>query len=657
MGIWRAVATFSGRARLITFLMLGAFLAGCNLFSPLATDKTRDLDYSGLIEKGSQAINDGDYAEAVEIFALAKRKFPKGSEAHLFHAKSIMALYGLDYGKLKGGFDEKRKSGASGLPFVDSTDQVENVDSVFYPVFEAVRDLEHILRPAKDSLRLSPIISLAPDGDTASDGRVTASVANLDLGLLQTTKTMLAVLDRDGNGRINRTCGAELCPGYAQNCVESPAFLRICPQGALSEVDRLKSFQSLTKNVKLEKLDSKDMNARDVSTNPNDINAFLDAMEGPLAGASYNLDTVSGSLSKHKETNLQGELDNVMGNVKDMTRFIRYMRFNDSIDNDADGPVEQIAKRGRMIWHDFDKDGAIRWDYGDSAEIKVWGPESGNLGYPLHRYLHRNLYMTVVEWKAAHPEHAFDTSANSRLALMIKHCKEIVNDKMPLTAKVTAAVKDTLLTICETVTTVIKPGVTPPVNRSDWVSGTYGIDEEAIDEKDNDYDGLRDEDARNAKGLDDDNDAALTVDMLGTTPAPMVWSDAATHRNGCPDIDVGQPMQAKPREREFCIGALEHRLHLARAGGQDSLKVFYSPVLTEGPDSRCLEDLEKFSVAFMAATQVTVAEKRLACRYKHIWIAPRPPNSEWTGGILGIDEEKADLLDNDGDGWIDEDLP
>jgi hypothetical protein len=45
-----------------------------------------------------------------------------------------------------------------------------------------------------------------------------------------------------------------------------------------------------------------------------------------------------------------------------------------------------------------------------------------------------------------------------------------------------------------------------------------------------------------------------------------------------------------------------------------------------------------------------------ACQYKHIWKHGMPPNSEWTSGVFGVDEELPDGIDNDGDGWIDEDL-
>lgn len=142
--------------------LFAAVLNGCNLFAPIASDKTSDLDYQGLILRGNEAVNDGDYAEAVEIFARAKRKNPKGSEAYLFHSKAIMALYGLDYEGLNSEFESKRGDTARGLPFIDSTSTVESVDSVYHPVWQSVQNLNHILRGSRDTLWLNSRVFLPP---------------------------------------------------------------------------------------------------------------------------------------------------------------------------------------------------------------------------------------------------------------------------------------------------------------------------------------------------------------------------------------------------------------------------------------------------------------------------------------------------------------
>lgn len=636
--------------------LLGALiLAGCNLLAPLATDHTDDLDYDGLIVRGSQAINDGDYAEAVSLFARAKLKNHRGSEAYLFHAKAIMALYSLDYQTLNGEFENKRGDDARGLPFIDSTDSVESVDSVYYPIYESVRDLNHILRGPTDTLWLvAGRVFLGPDADTAGDGRVSPAVAQLDLGLLQTLNGMLAPLDLDGNGRIDRECGRNLCAESEEECMKEAAYRSVCKDGPESEVKRLKSFQALTQNVNLKNLDSKDMNARDVSTNPNDINAFLDAMEGPLAGANFNLDSVNGSLNTHGEADISGELGDVVGNVRDMRNFLAYMRFNDHQDNDFDGQSGLAFGDDIMIWHDFDKDGGIRWDYDEDAPPAGFPPDAVNIGHPVHRYLHPELYLTFEEFKRAHPQTASDTSTNSRTALMKKHCLDVVGD-MPVSGEFTADIRDSTARLCDILTPTVKNSVTPP-ERSDWIGGPFGIDEEMVDERDNDYDGLRDEDGRNAEGMDDDDDATLSVDMLGGEVKPMKWKDDPDHENACPDIDLTEPMPDAPLQREFCVGSIEHRIFLARNGGRDTLLAYYSPFLTEGPSENCLEDYDKLPQAYKDAFKPTEAEIRQACRFKHIWIAPRPPHSEWESGVFGIDEELPDGLDNDGDGWIDEDV-
>jgi hypothetical protein len=223
---------------------------------------------------------------------------------------------------------------------------------------------------------------------------------------------------------------------------------------------------------------------------------------------------------------------------------------------------------------------------------------------------------------------------------------------------------------------VLLPSVTPPAS-SDWIGGAAGVDEELIDEFDNDYDGIKDEDARNLKGYDDDDDAQVTMLHLGNLPvAVMAWQDAPDHVNHCPDIDVTQPMNRDPLvgnatvdsllKRQNCIGSLEHRLYLAKrvstdATYLDSLIAYYSaqgdPRNSADTVKNCMDDYRrKLSQTYKDALGITDAVANVACRFKHIWIAPIPPRSEWTSGVFGLDEERYDCIDNDGDGWIDEDL-
>jgi hypothetical protein len=251
-----------------------------------------------------------------------------------------------------------------------------------------------------------------------------------------------------------------------------------------------------------------------------------------------------------------------------------------------------------------------------------------------------------------------DTSKNARKQTMIKHCQEAAKT-LTVNGKVTDIVIANLVAqTCTTYTSILKSTVRPPA-KSDWQSGTFGIDEEMIDDRDNDYDGIKDEDARNARGMDDDDDAALTVSMVGSAPAPMVWADAPGHANKCPDIDTTKAMLPAPFAKQFCIGSLEHRIYLAQHGGKDTLAAYYSEYPLEGPNKNCLEDFDKLDPAFKSAVGLkanTDLHVEWACKYKHIWIAGRPANSEWTSGVLGVDEESPDGVDNDGDGWIDEDL-
>ena len=253
--------------------------------------------------------------------------------------------------------------------------------------------------------------------------------------------------------------------------------------------------------------------------------------------------------------------------MQDLSNFLAYMRFNDQLDNDFDDQDSSGAGL-RVVWHDYDKNGGIRWDYDESAAMTGYtgtprNAEGLNIGHPLHRMLHPQLYVRFSDEAWTKRMIASDTSKNARKATMIKHCQDAART-LDVNGLVTPAViADLVAQTCVTFTSILKSTVRPPA-RSDWRRGTFGIDEEMIDDRDNDYDGLKDEDARNAAGMDDDDDAQLTIAMIGTEPAPMVWADAAGHENKCPDIDLDKPMQAAPLSRQFCIGSLEHRIYLAQ---------------------------------------------------------------------------------------------
>jgi len=78
----------------------------------------------------------------------------------------------------------------------------------------------------------------------------------------------------------------------------------------------------------------------------------------------------------------------------------------------------------------------------------------------------------------------------------------------------------------------------------------------------------------------------------------------------------------------------------------------------------CLDDIANLPADYKAAAALESPSAEdfkdatiLACQYKHIWKSGvPPPNSEWTSGVFGVDEEILDGIDNDGDGWIDEDV-
>jgi hypothetical protein len=647
---------------------LGAWLlSGCNLFSPLASDSTSDLTYRGLLLKGNEAINNGDYAEAEGFFYRALKLNYRGSEAYLFHSKALASEYKIDYNTLNTEFNSRRNKdglGKKGIPFIDSNTSVEKIDSTYYPVAQSVENLEHILRHQKDTVLIPGGWKLLPDGDTAGDGRVTEGVARLDLGLLQTIKGMLGPLDLDGDNHVTRECGRNICPGLDAGCMAGAAYKAKCKEGPASEINGFERFKLLTKSIDINNLDTKDVRARQVSSDPNDINDFLDKMQGPIAASSFNLDSVTGAMNAHKEGKLSGQLDEIVTNVSDLGNFLSYMRYNDFLDNDFDDQ-DSSGKGDRMVWHDYNKDGGIVFNYSDTLTFIGYtgtgrNGECQNIGHPLHRYLHPELYYKFTDSAWAKRKISGDTSKNSRKSIMINHCVDVAQ-ALDINGKVDTTLKIKLMTqTCFTFTSILKSTVRPPA-RSDWISGTFGVDEEEFDDRDNDYDGIKDEDSRNARGMDDDDDAILSTDMIGkpSQPAPMVWSDVPGHANQCPDIDTTKAMLAPPFQRQFCIGSLEHRIYLSQHGGKDTLSLYYSRFLGEGPNQNCLDDFDKLPETYKTAVGLHSSSDDAvqdACQFKHIWKKGIPPNSEWASGVFGIDEEVPDGVDNDGDGWIDEDV-
>ncbi len=677
----------SRKRKWVTAITITATLAcglwlfnGCNVFSPLAADSQKDLTYQGLILRGNDAINNKDYAAAESYFADAMLMNHKGSEAFLYRSKALMSKHKIDYNTLNIEFNSRRNKdgkGKKGVPFIDSNTTLFSIDSIYYPVAQSVENLEHIIRKSNDSIKLENGYALPPDGDTASDGRISEGVARLDLGLLEAVKGMLGPLDLDGDNHISSSCGKNICPDLNPICKATSAYKSKCKDGENSEIISFENFKQLTRSLDINNISSKDVRARNVSSNPNDINSFLDKMEKPIAGSNFNLDSVTGAMDQHNESKLSGNLTEIVTNIKDLSFFLAYMHYNDGKDNDFD--VSSSTGTGSpMIWHDYDREHGIHWNYDEDSTLflsYLTGSrgEAVNAGHPIHRYVHPDLYVKFSESEWKKRAVSADTSKNSRANLMRKHCRVVV-DSLIEGGIITAAFKLNLSsTICDSFSTIIKPGTTHP-NRSDWIDGTYGIDEEMVDEHDNDYDGIQDEDARNAKGMDDDDDAMINVSMIGTMPARMFWNDATGHLNACPDIDTDIPMAAAPLQKQNCIGALENRILLAMqavAGktfatssdtinvASDTLDAYYSPFTDEGANKNCLDDFNKLPNDYKLAIGISSNRNAIiksACHFKHIWIKGMPPRSEWTSGVLGIDEEIPDGVDNDGDGWTDEDV-
>ncbi|MGL1933765.1 MAG: hypothetical protein OCD01_02030 [Fibrobacterales bacterium] len=609
----------------------------CNFFEPLV--ETEESNYDNLLIKGNEAFSAGEYESASQYYVEAQKADPARSEAWVFHAKAVMRLYGLEYSTIN---DEiKRKSdGEAGLPFINKCDasNLDCIDSIFHPIALTVRNLEYVTGGT----------------DTASRGMIGEEVVVLDVALLQGMASMLNPLDLDNNLHIDTICGYDICGPDVSGCSNNPAglvdYTTKCPYGAKSELKRYQSFRTLTEALNIDDLKSDAIEAKDISRNPNEINQFINDIALPAQSSRDNLEKVNTAINEHADDKSLGEqLSDVTEIIDNLVSFVQYYKSNDTLDNDFDY-ISENSPDSIMIWHDFDGDNAIRYDYTDSltdiSGITSFKSPMGSIGHPVHRYAHPDLYYTMEEYTAQLSAQTDSTTRYNRTNNMIDYCKSITRSLSGITNDLEDSIKDST---CTLISSTLKEGTTPP-SQSDWIAGPFGIDEEILDNYDNDFDGIKNEDSRLAIGMDDDTDALFTIHTPHTVIA-MEWSD--NNGNKCIDIDTTITAPSS-NPRQFCIGTLEHRLYLAE-NASDSLDIYYIPFdLSEHPDfqTECIADVLFFELSPLHSEE-TIA---LACTVGHHWALGQPESSEWTGGTFGIDEEKVDGIDNDGDGYIDEDV-
>ena len=619
---------------LYAVLGLSLVLFHCNLYESFASKN--EVDYDNFIHKGNEAFQNGDYAKAVGYYKNAKGIDHRRSEAFVFEAKAILNQYGLTYTKLKTEFDAKVVDGESGIPFVYDETGIKSIDSVAFPINYAVHNLEYIIR--------------TDDGDTASTGMFSVEEITLDAGLLQGLQSMLAPLDLDGNMRVDSTCGLSL---------DSLTASQKCKKGLLSEVKRLETFKSLTTKLDLNELSSDSVDAKDISNDPNDINDFISSVVGPARKSDSNLSAVNDAMGQYaKDSTLREELDDIMSSINELNEFLSYMYYNDGLDNDFE--CVGVSSPEKMLWHDYDGDRRIRYDYDENWDSLVAADDGvlaahslfGNIGHPMHRYKNRGLYEPMVVYQLQN-EQTSSMEENSRSVNMINKCQDVADDipNTLITDGLKAYLRDST---CTQFSSALKASVTPPV-RSDWISGC-GVDEEILDQIDNDYDGIQDEDSRSALGYDDDNDGAIDTSMIGQVISPMIWTDV--NGNGCIDIDTTIALNTS-NPKQNCIGAFQHRIYLATLDSDSSnLKSMYLKYVDQSDIDECVNDVDRIIEDMTDQNLIDLfnAQKSKACAYSHEWKGGMPVNSEWSAGVFGVDEEILDGIDNDGDGWVDEDI-
>jgi len=274
---------------------------------------------------------------------------------------------------------------------------------------------------------------------------------------------------------------------------------------------------------------------------------------------------------------------------------------SDSFDTDADGHLD------RMIWIDWDQDGRIDINdqggpdvhIGDEASMFPNGkdPQKPYFGLDTTHYSLVDMYPFV------------DTCNFILLPDGSRHVfRSVVTKFIP---PPTSTVRDT----------IDKPAFHRYIYRGpytyEFIFGDWGIDEEIMDGRDNDQDGLTDEDSRGIDDtLDNDGDRFPAGGDREKMPA-MVWNDENSN------FQIDWPCSDTVRvlkKGKYLVLARFIQVKNAALGLFDPQR-----------DTTALAD-------------TTILMHRCA------------PGGEFVSGTSGEDEERYDGIDNDGDGLVDEDL-
>lgn len=512
-------------------LLVGSFLfvgLQCNLFGVFApTDHDRMLERYGpesLILEGKLKMREGKWQEAYDLFHRATLADSiRLSEAWFYKGKCILRLHNVDLKQVWGEINPE-KADKEAVPFLFHPPQGKNltdpIDEPFTLEIHGVNDTAYTLVDSVflERKRVYDAISQAVkclerihyDRYNMMDGRVTRPQYESDYLIEISVKSILGIIDHNHNDTLD----------YHSD--ERDIFRIMC-----SDIPSLDSmdFDSL----------------KTISKDPKEINGTLELILGTVQKADTSYENFHNELARAVEENpdagLRADMGADLGNmIADFETILPYFYYDDRLDNDGDSyDTDGNGLPDRMIWIDWDFDDKIdidqtdQYHIGDPAHMAAFPQhytmvDTPGADYQRYRYTGGYTFEFIAgDWGV--DEEVMDGEDNDGDGLTDEDTRIVADtldddgdsvgpDPMIWCWDTVGARYDDGMTGCGdlllSIADTTDPGWTKRETsykgttstvwvwtggyRGEFLSGSYGLDEEFFDGIDNDGDGRIDED-------------------------------------------------------------------------------------------------------------------------------------------------------------------
>ncbi len=312
------------------------FMAGCNIFG-----FTSDKEESN-IQKAEQAIRDGNYADAKKELTDANGALIDSTDSMVIYtySKAVLLESGLNIGKIVDLIQaDKAASSTGSIALLDEIDKLDFTQQTLW--YRANLDI---------SRRLARIWNNQTTGELGHDDiALDYSVSNVMGGVLSIRDT-----NRDGVidshdfqinfNEVSKVIGGKTIDGFDFNGITST-----------SETGQTITFQGLTAFLGAPLGSAKTTGIAGVSGySPDGINPFIATILQFLGGGQESIEYLIKNLAESTSYDPQ----KIREYMPMVARIINFYWYDDGIDNDGDGRVDEEAIDGI----DNDKDGLVDED-------------------------------------------------------------------------------------------------------------------------------------------------------------------------------------------------------------------------------------------------------------------------------------------------------